>query len=75
MLINQGLKMKRNKSAETLALLIEKKFISMFGEEGVDRKALSQNAQDLADRFSWNMGMAKKNLEILSRQVWMRLKD
>jgi hypothetical protein len=65
-----------NKDSQRLSLLIQKKYISMFGEISIqDLPQFTQISDDLASRFSWNLPRAKANLEVLTRQVWMRLKS
>jgi hypothetical protein len=72
--MNQILMM--NKASQSLSVLIRKKYISMFGEIPVTEIAqFTQISDDLASRFSWNLPRAKANLEVLTRQVWMRLKS
>jgi hypothetical protein len=58
-----------------LSILIQKKYIAMFGEQSANPEKLIQESTVLAEHFSWNMPMAKRNLEILARQVWMRIKS
>ena len=67
----------RGENAETchLSRLIQKKFISMFGEDSADHLELATESLNLARHFSWNIPMAKRNLEVLTRQVWMRLRE
>jgi hypothetical protein len=58
-----------------LSILIQKKYIAMFGDQSASPEKLIQEATILAEHFSWNMPMAKRNLEVLTRQVWMRIKS
>jgi diphthamide synthase subunit DPH2 len=64
-------KVKMSKT-EILATLIQQKYREMFGEEPDELKQLST---ELAEKFSWNMPRAKANLEILTRNCWMRLRN
>jgi len=65
------------KKSETLLLakMIQKKYVEMFGAESVNEQDLASVAIELASHFSWNIPQARRNLEILSRQVWMRLRN
>lgn len=63
-----------NKNSSRLSDLIQKKYLAMFGDLSADPQRLIAEADRLAEKFSWNLPMAKKNLEILTRQLWMRLR-
>lgn len=76
-LANRPPKKPRGDNAETcqLSKLIQKKYKLMFGENSVDHLELASECLVLARHFSWNIPMAKRNLEILTRQVWMRIRS
>ena len=76
-LANRPQKTPRGENAETchLSKLLQKKYKLMFGEDSVDHLELASECLVLASHFSWNIPMAKRNLEILTRQVWMRIRS
>jgi hypothetical protein len=71
--------MEKDKNVSWLHKEIKKKYIAMF--IGNSEQLLKENeqidlhCQHLAEKFGWNRSMARKNMEVFARQVWMRLKN
>jgi hypothetical protein len=65
------------KKSETLLLakMIQRKYVDLFGEDSAKPQDLAVVSIELAAHFAWNIPQAKRNLEILARQCWMRLKN
>jgi hypothetical protein len=65
------------KKSETLLLakMIQKKYVEMFGEDSANPQDLATVSIELASHFAWNIPQARRNLEILTRQAWMRLRN
>jgi hypothetical protein len=76
-LATRPLKKPRGENADTvwLSKLIQRKFVDLFGEDCADHLELATESLNLARHFSWNRAMAKRNLEVLARQVWMRIRS
>ena len=72
--------MERDKNVIWLHKEIKKKYIAMFigNSEQLLKETEEQihlHCQHLAEKFGWNRSMARKNMEVFARQVWMRLRN
>lgn len=61
-----------------LAVRIEKKFIVMFGDhqhERIGRDRIREITLDIAEKFSFDISRANRNLDVFARTVWVRIKS